>query len=130
MMKLHDRSHGDSETSYDQGSASGQVLGAGYSASLLVGILLTIVVIVAAVQNTEDAHLEFLAWDANAPLVAILLAAVLVGVVFDEIVGLLWRHRRRHQISMKEELARHRAALSQGAASDDLDEPSSNVEST
>ncbi len=121
-MKPNRRPGPDSGAQDDSGAAHGQVLGAGFSASLVVGVILTIVVIVLAMQNTEDVHLEFLAWDANAPLVAILLAAVLVGVVFDEIVGLLWRHSRRHQITMKEELAQHRAALRKDSTTTEPDE--------
>ena len=86
-------------------------LGAGWSATLVIGIVLTLLVIVLAVQNTEDAHLEFLGWDTNTPLVAILLAAALIGIVFDEIAGLLWRHRRRRQLAESRELAARRAAV-------------------
>lgn len=84
--------------------------GAGWSMTLVIGVALTLIVIVLAVQNTDDAHLEFLGWETDAPLVVFLLASALVGVVFDEIAGLLWRHRRRRQLADSQELAARRAA--------------------
>ncbi len=129
-MKLTRRPGADSAAPNDSSAVPGKVLGAGFSASLVVGVILTIAVIVLAVQNTEDVHLEFLAWDANAPLVAILLAAVLIGVVFDEIVGLLWRHRRRDQITMKEELAQHRAVLREDSTPAEIDKSAAKKSTT
>ena len=70
----------------------------------LVGVALTPVVIVLAVQNTERAHPEFLGWDTSTPLVVILLVAALVGVLF-EFAGLLWRHRRWRHIAKRQEFA-------------------------
>lgn len=41
----------------------------------------------AAVQNTQDVHSEFLWIDAEAPLVVILLITIVATVVIDEIIG-------------------------------------------
>lgn len=82
--------------------------GLGLSGTLVVGVVLMLVVIVLAVQNTDSTRLEFLAWETNLPLVGLLLAAVLAGVVFDEVAGWLWRHRRRRQLAVERELEAHR----------------------
>lgn len=84
------------------------VQGAGWSTTLILGVVLMILVIVLAVQNTESTHFQFLGWDANSPLLVLLLISALIGVVFDEIAGLLWRHRRRRQIAEREELLARR----------------------
>lgn len=87
--------------------------GVGVSVTLILGVLLTLAVIILAVQNTEQAEFEFLVWDTSTPLVVILLSAVLAGVVFDEIAGIWWRRRRRLQLAEKGELEARRAASRQ-----------------
>lgn len=82
--------------------------GTGVSAALVVGVVLAVLAIIVTVQNTEDVRIDFLAWDLDAPLVAVILAAAVVGVVLDEILGYFWRRRRRHQLSERAELRRLR----------------------
>lgn len=82
--------------------------GTGVSVALVVGVLLAILAIIVAVQNTDDVNIDFLAWELDAPLVAVILAAALAGVVLDEILGFFWRRRRRRHLTERAELQRLR----------------------
>ena len=82
--------------------------GTGVSAAMVVGLLLAILVIVVAVQNTGRVNAEFLAWEVDAPLVAVILAASVAGVLLDETLGFFWRRRRRRHFAERAELGRLR----------------------
>jgi uncharacterized integral membrane protein len=82
--------------------------GTGVSAGLVVGVLLAILAIIVAVQNTGDVNVDFLAWEFDAPLVAVILAAAVAGVVLDETLGFFWRRRRRRNLGDRAELRRLR----------------------
>lgn len=82
--------------------------GTGVSAGLVVGVLLAILAIIVAVQNTGDVNVDFLAWEVDAPLVAVILAAAVAGVVLDETLGFFWRRRRRRNLGDRAELRRLR----------------------
>lgn len=82
--------------------------GTGVSVALVVGVLLAILAIIVAVQNTGDVNIDFLAWELDAPLVAVILAAAVAGVVLDEILGFFWRRRRRRHLAERAELQRLR----------------------
>ena len=82
--------------------------GTGVSAAMVVGVVLAILAIIVAVQNTNDVNVDFLAWELDAPLVAVILAAAVAGVLLDEILGLFWRRRRRRHLAERAELRRLR----------------------
>ena len=82
--------------------------GTGVSVALVIGVVVSVLVIIVAFQNTDDVGVDFLAWDVEAPLVVVILAAAVAGVLFDEILGLFWRRRRRHQLAERAELRRLR----------------------
>jgi uncharacterized integral membrane protein len=82
--------------------------GTGVSAALIIGTALAILAIILALQNTEDTTVQIFAGDYNAPLVVVILAAVVAGVILDEIVGVFWRRRRRRQLAERAELRRFR----------------------
>lgn len=73
-------------------------------------LVLAVVVVVFAVQNTQAVELRFLAWDWRLPLVIIILVAVVVSVLLDEIVGGMLKRRRLHRRRDREELHRLRGA--------------------
>jgi|GEM_PF-2769544 len=81
-------------------TASPRAGGRGEGASVTAGLLLLLLVGVALValvaQNTEEVRFEFLAWDAEVPLVVLLLAVALATLLLDHVVGWIWRRRRRH----------------------------------
>ena len=75
---------------------------------LVVGVVLAILVIVFSAQNTDTAPIKFLWMEWSSPIFAVILASLLVGIVLDEIVGLLFRSRRRRRLAEREELKRLR----------------------
>jgi uncharacterized integral membrane protein len=64
---------------------------------VVVAALLLILLVVFVAQNTDDAHISFLAWDGTAPLAVALLIAAVIGVALTAVVGTLriWQLRRR-----------------------------------
>lgn len=82
--------------------------GPGVPWRLAVFLVLAVVVVVFAVQNTQDVELRFLGWTWQLPLVIILLVAIVVSVLLDEILGGIFRRRRLQRRREKEELRRLR----------------------
>jgi len=84
-------------------------VGTGLFWGLVIGALLTVIVIILAAQNTQQVTVKFLPFEIGTPLIVVLLASLLVGVILDEIVGWAYRARRRRTLTDKEELKRLRA---------------------
>jgi uncharacterized integral membrane protein len=59
----------------------------------IVGILIALVVIV-ALQNSQQVRVDVLFVNVNAPLIVTLLAAVAVGILIGYVAPLVLRHRR------------------------------------
>jgi len=87
--------------------------GTGMRWSYLFGAVLTIAIIILAGQNTESVEFEFLTWNITAPLAAVILATAFIAVVIDELIGVIWRFRRRRQLREKAELDELRAQTGQ-----------------
>lgn len=85
-----------------------QFVGTGVFWGLVVGILLAVVVIVFASQNTQSATVKAFAWEWSSPLFVVILISLILGIVLDEIVGLLYRSRKRRRLAEREELKRLR----------------------
>lgn len=82
--------------------------GPGVPWRLALFLILAIVIVVFAVQNTQAVELHFLGWNWDLPLVIIILMAVVVTIILDQILtGLVTRRRRRRRIE-REELRRLR----------------------
>ncbi|HEY5686494.1 MAG TPA: lipopolysaccharide assembly protein LapA domain-containing protein [Acidimicrobiia bacterium] len=77
----------------------------GLGSFLAVAVLL----VVFAVQNTQDVDLRFLGWEGRFPLVVIIVTVVVVTVVLDEILGTVLRRRRARRRAEREELKRLRS---------------------
>lgn len=75
---------------------------------LVAGVALAVLVITFSAQNTQGATVKALAWEWTSPLFVVILLSLLVGIVLDEIVGLLYRSRRRRRLAEKAELRRLR----------------------
>jgi len=84
-------------------------VGTGLFWGLVIGALLTVIVIIFAAQNTQQVTVKFLPFEIGTPLIVVLLASLLVGVILDEIIGWAYRARRRRTLTDKEELRRLRA---------------------
>ncbi len=78
--------------------------GSGFRWSFPFGILLSLIVIILVFQNFESTTFQFLTWSIEAPLAVIILGSVVIAVVIDEIVGVVWRARRRRLLQAKAEL--------------------------
>lgn len=72
-------------------------------------LVVTILLVIFAVQNTQDVDLQFLGWEVRSPLVVIIVVVAAVAVILDEIFGGVLRRRRRRRRAEKEELKRLRS---------------------
>lgn len=83
-------------------------VGTGVFWGLIVGVVLALVVVILAAQNTGTVTIAFLGWDFSTPLIVLILGSLLIGIVLDELFGLVYRKRRRRTLRDREELNRLR----------------------
>ena len=83
--------------------------GTGLHWSLIAGLVLAVAILIGIVQNSQQVELRYLAWSGHVPLFVILLATVVLVVALDEVVGLVWRWRRRRHLTQREEMLELRA---------------------
>jgi uncharacterized integral membrane protein len=81
-------------------------VGTGLFWGLVVGVLLAVAVLILAAQNTASTTIAFLSWDFSTPLIVVILGTLLVGVIFDELFGLVYRARRRRTLGDRDQLKR------------------------
>jgi uncharacterized integral membrane protein len=98
-------------TPAQQAESTGRAAGAdsGIPWGLGIFLLVSVLLVVFAVQNTQLATLNFFGWEGEFPLVVIIVAVAVVAIVLDEILGVVLRRRRRRRRAEKEELKRLRA---------------------
>lgn len=84
--------------------------GTGFYVSLVFAAVVVISLLVLALQNTESVMFEFLWWKIDVPLFGLIIIAALLAITLDELVGVVWRRRRRRQLSERHELATLRKA--------------------
>jgi uncharacterized integral membrane protein len=65
------------------------------AAGLILLLVAGAAVVIVVTQNTDRVDFEFLWWSIRAPLSALLLIVAFVVVSIDQVVGLVWRRRRR-----------------------------------
>jgi uncharacterized integral membrane protein len=83
-------------------------VGTGLFWGLIFGVVLALAVIILAAQNTANITVSFLGWDFSTPLIVLILGALFIGVVVDELFGLVYRKRRRRTLNDRDELQRLR----------------------
>lgn len=83
-------------------------VGTGLFWGLIAGVILALMVLILAAQNTGTITVSFLEWDFSTPLIVLILGAVLIGVVVAELFGLVYRKRRRRTLNERDELRRLR----------------------
>jgi uncharacterized integral membrane protein len=83
--------------------------GTGIIAGLVVALILAVATVIFIAQNGERVAVEWLWGDARVSLAVVVLAALLVGVIGDEAVGIAIRHARRRRLAEKQELESLRA---------------------
>jgi uncharacterized integral membrane protein len=81
-------------------------VGTGVVWGLVLGIVLAVVLLVLIAQNTQPATVEFLVWSFSIPLIVLILAVLVVGVVLDELLGLTYRARKRRTLRDRDEVER------------------------
>lgn len=83
--------------------------GTGISWAFIFGAILTAAIIILAVQNTDPVPVKLYFWEAEAPLIIVMLVTALFVVLIDELIGLIIRRRKRKVLAEREELKRFRA---------------------
>ncbi|HSL26727.1 MAG TPA: hypothetical protein VLA54_10635 [Acidimicrobiia bacterium] len=81
---------------------------AGFSWGVALFLLIGLGFVVFAVQNMTDVPVQFLGWDFTVSLPLLLVVIALIAVIADEVVGMVWRRRRRKRLVEREELERYR----------------------
>jgi uncharacterized integral membrane protein len=102
--------------------------GTGFYVSLVFAAVVVVAMLVLALQNTESVTFEFLGWTIDLPLFGVIIIAALLAVTIDELVGVVWRRRRRRRLSEKHELASLRKARDASPADSSDLPPISKVE--
>lgn|SRR5690606_34271236 len=75
---------------------------------LLLLLAIVFVIVVFAVQNTQDVELRFFAWSWELPLVIIIVGTVAIATLADSIIGSILKRRRARRRHEREELRRLR----------------------
>lgn len=83
-------------------------VGTGLFWGLIVGFILALGVVILAAQNTGAVSISFLGWDFSTSLIVVILGSLLIGIVVDELFGLVYRKRRRRTLRDRDELKRLR----------------------
>lgn len=74
----------------------------------VAALLLVALIVVFAVENTQDVELHFLAWSWQLPLVIVVLIAVVASILLDQVLTGIFRRRRLRRAHEREELRRLR----------------------
>lgn len=90
--------------------------GTGMYWSLLLGLILAIAILIGIIQNAQSVQLKYLVWDLSTPLIVVLLVTIFASVLLTALVGVAWRHRRRRQLTDREELRGLRGRISDPAS--------------
>lgn len=72
-------------------------------------LVLSVLLVIFAIQNTQTVTLRFLPWEGRFPLAVVVVAIVVVTVILDEVLGALMRRRRRRRRAERAELDRLRS---------------------
>jgi uncharacterized integral membrane protein len=86
-------------------------IGTGFFWGLVVGLILATLVIILAAQNTASVTVRFFGWEISTPLIVLILGSLLIGVVLDEIAGVIYRRRKRRILNERAELERLRGEV-------------------
>lgn len=86
-----------------------QYRGTGFYLGVVAIVAFALALLVLAVLNTQEVDVDF-GFVFTVPLFAVAIGAVIIGVVLDELIGLVWRRQRRIHLEERAELDRFRAA--------------------
>lgn len=83
--------------------------GTGFYVGVVAILLFALALLVLAVQNTQEVDIDFFGLEFTVPLFAVAIGAAILAVILDELIGLVWRRRRRTRLAERAELGRLRA---------------------
>lgn len=83
--------------------------GTGLMPAVITSLVVAVAVVVFVAQNGHSVAVEWLWMDFDTSPAVLVLGAVLLGILVDEVVGLLVRRARRRRINEREELERLRS---------------------
>src|ERR1039458_79054 len=81
-----------------------QFRGTGLSWTLVLALVMAAAIVVGIIQNSHGVRLDYLVWHGSVPLIAVLLATMVLTVALTSLVGVIWRRRRRQQLTDAVEL--------------------------
>ncbi len=84
--------------------------GTGVYVSFVLALALAVLILIGIIQNTQSVMLSYLVWTVSTPLIVILLVTIVASVVLSALVGVIWRRRRRNELTLREELRMLRGA--------------------
>lgn len=84
--------------------------GTGFYVGVVAILLFALALLVLAVQNTQEVDIDFFGLEFTVPLFAVAIGAAILAIILDELIGLVWRRRRRIRLEERAELGRLRAA--------------------
>lgn len=102
----------------DERAGAVEYRGTGFYVGLLAIILFALTLFILAVQNTQDVQIDFLGFTFSLPLFGVAIGAAIIAVIIDELIGLVWRKRRRTRLEERAELGRLRARAGEARQED------------
>ncbi len=82
-----------------KGAVRRQFRGTGLYWTLILTLVVAAAIIIGIIQNSQGVTLKYLAWTGRLSLAVALLATIVLIVALTSLVGVIWRRRRRHQLT-------------------------------
>jgi uncharacterized integral membrane protein len=89
---------------HDNDALRRQFRGTGLYWTLILTLVVAVAIIIGIVQNSQGVKLRYLAWTGSLSLAVALLATIVLTVALTSLVGVIWRRRRRQQLTDTVEL--------------------------
>lgn len=96
----------ESQEAVPEAPAERVFVGTGLFWGLIIGLILAVAVVILVAQNTGTVTISFLGWDFSTSLIVVILGSLLIGVLLDELFGLVYRKRRRQTLRDRDQLKR------------------------
>lgn len=84
------------------GKPDREYVGAGFIGGVVVLLVLGILLVALIAQNADQVPFRLLWLEADIPLAALLLGTAVAAILLSELVGLIWRRRRRTYRTLQE----------------------------
>jgi uncharacterized integral membrane protein len=97
--------------------------GTGVTRYVVAVLVLAVLSVVLAIQNSERTDVDLLVWSGEAPVYAVAAIALLIGAAVTAAISAIWRRRRTRHNRELQELAAHRGRRNR--SDDVMDNPRS-----